>query len=759
MSIENPRRSLLAGMAGLLCWASVTLAGQPGPAPEAARADYWVAPDGKDTNPGTKAAPFATLSRARDAVRQKVAAGLTKDLLVVLRGGTYSQTETLTFGPEDSGNEKYSITYAACPGEKVVLSGGRRIAGWKKGEGNVWTVELPEVKAGSWYFRQLFVAGQRAIRARTPNVDDEKPWWHIRTSSIQGEQVPPEDVPITVTVTGPIQAYRQPEAVELIYIANNNGSRKPLGAVNAEEQTITLNPPHRWNPSAFGSEWRLSVPVAGWACYLENAREMLDQPGEWYLDRQTGVLSYWPREGEDLTRDEVVAPVLHNTLLAVRGTAAQAVRNLHFRGLHVEHVEWPMPATGYLGMFCCNIPVGDGPKPGHRFTDAAVEFEQARACDFVEGRIAHVGAMGLCLRGGTTDNVIEGNEICDAGGGGIGLGYPNVAFGYLDAAAPPGSHEYTGYRVANNYIHHCGLTDYGAGGLVIFSTRDGVFSHNLIHDIAYFGIGFAGSQDPQVPFAGNNRVEFNHVYRAMQVTQDGAALYATFAQYDQGGLIRGNLLHDQVANVFDNPSGMPQGAAGIYLDGFCKGCRFEANVAYRTSQSLFIGLDLVRGVKDNLWLDNAFIGPNAPAPPQEFTDAMAGYAGLEPAYRHLQKDAAPIADYYPLTESVSTNGVWSGYQFHRPKSDDGAVAVCRRNLAKDGSVRLPLRGLNATASYELKLSADSFNGLLIYPSQLRAELLLPEGQTRMTGQQLMSEGLPIQAQPEQILWITYRRVP
>jgi len=132
-------------------------------------ADFYVAVGGKDTNAGTAAAPFATLARAREAVRGKIKDGLTQDIVVEIRGGTYPVAETLTFGPEDSGTEKYSITYAAAPGEKVVLDGGRRIGGWKKGTDRIWTAVLPEAKAGTWYPRQLFVDGQRAIRARTPN--------------------------------------------------------------------------------------------------------------------------------------------------------------------------------------------------------------------------------------------------------------------------------------------------------------------------------------------------------------------------------------------------------------------------------------------------------------------------------------------------------------------------------------------------------------------------------------------------------------
>ena len=169
----------LAGATGRLA-TNTPVAPQP-----AKPADFHVAVSGKDTNPGTAAAPFATLARARDAVRGKIKEGLTKEIVVEIRGGTYPVTETLTFGPEDSGTEKFSITYAASPGEKVVLSGGRKIGGWKKGTNEIWTAEIPEVKAGRWYPRQLFVNGQRAIRARTPNADDKNPWWRIKTTDVK----------------------------------------------------------------------------------------------------------------------------------------------------------------------------------------------------------------------------------------------------------------------------------------------------------------------------------------------------------------------------------------------------------------------------------------------------------------------------------------------------------------------------------------------------------------------------------------------
>ena len=141
-------------------------------------ADFFVSPKGNDrwsgrlADPAGADGPFATAARARRAVRELLPTLNPRSTVrVVLRGGTYFLDETLTLGPEDSGARGAPVVYAAAAGEKVVLSGGRRIAGGRWGDANgrkAWIVDLPEVKEGKWSFRQLFVNGQRRPRTRLP---------------------------------------------------------------------------------------------------------------------------------------------------------------------------------------------------------------------------------------------------------------------------------------------------------------------------------------------------------------------------------------------------------------------------------------------------------------------------------------------------------------------------------------------------------------------------------------------------------------
>ena len=607
-------------------------------AAEPPRADLCVAPGGNDSSPGTPEAPLASLGRARDLVRQRIAAGQDADLAVLIRGGTYRLEQPLVFGPEDSGSDRHSITYAAWPGERVVLSGARRIAGWRRGTGPLWSVELPEAKAGQWHFRQLFVNGRRAVRARFPNAGDA---CRIRSSNARPGAPDANEATYTIGVDRPIKAWDNIADVEFVWIHNNDGSRKRLGGLDEARQTFTLPPPHQWPLRVLPGEYQIGYPLVGQLGYFENALEMLDEPGEWYLDRGapgagagSGVLSYWPREGEEMERAEVDAPVVHKTLLAVIGQPERPVRNLRFRGIQVAHVDWPLPPQGFTAMFgCLQLACREKPQPWAKFhwIEAAVTFQHAHNCHFTEGGVAHAGGIGLALLAGTAGNVVEGNQIHGLGGGGI------VAGGIrnrdtLQWADPLGKDDHKGYRIANNHIHHCGLDYFGAIGIFIGSAQEAVVAHNLIHDIAYSGIVLSGNEDKDLPFARDNTIEANHIHDVMKTAVDGAGLYVSFPQAGAGAAIRRNWIHSLRPSTFNSRERGPFTCPGVYLDGVrphlgVKGYHFQGNVVYSCGEPLFL-LHCKR--EDNTWQDDVF---QKDPPPRDVLEAIAREAGLEPAYR------------------------------------------------------------------------------------------------------------------------------
>lgn len=569
-------------------------AGEPSVRPQ-----FVVAPGGDDANPGTEQRPLATLKRAKEAVRRRIAAGLTSDVTVLIRGGTYQLTEPLVFGPEDSGTENCAVTYAAWPGETVVLSGGRKISGWRPGEGKIWTARVPGVEEGKSYFRGLFVNGRRAVRARTPNEDDESAYWPLKAAELS------QDLKrYTLTLaSGLLKSWQNASDVEVLMAGNWAVNRKRVQTIDAKAGVVVLAPPHPPVPP-----W--NRPGPGRWCYFENAREMLDRPGEWYLDRQTGLLSYWPLPGEDMTRAEVVAPLL-SRLVEVTGTPDRPVRNLHFKGISFQYTDWPLPAGGYFGVQACHyVTAGESRERWHRIP-AAIRFDYAEGSSVEDGAIAHLGGGGIELVSSCRDNLIQGNHIFDVSGNGVMLGGPKT-----EAEVPKNN------RVSNNHVHACGVEYHGAVGIWVGFTEGSVISHNLVHDLPYTGISVGWQWNPEPSPCKRNVIEYNHIYNVMNRLCDGGGIYTLGLQ--PGTTIRGNHIHDVHRSRF--AQGAPNN--GMFIDQGSKGYLFEGNVIYSTHAELVRFNQCSR--EWHTWRDNHF---GEPAEVKESGKEIILKAGLQPPYR------------------------------------------------------------------------------------------------------------------------------
>ncbi len=571
-----------------------------------ARADFYVAPNGSDQNAGTEAAPFATIQQAQKAVRAVIAAGLSSNMMVLLRAGTYPLAEPLVFGPDDSGTEKFSVTYSAFPGETVVISGGRPITGWQHGDGKLWTVQLPDVAAGRWYFPELFVNGQRAVRARTPNRDAKAPFYQLTGATLSNDLSRWE----LKLAPGQVAAWKNLSDVEAVVLGTWEITRKRLEAVAPQTGTVTLAPPHVRGHSSI-------QPAAGMFCYFENARAMLDEPGEWYLDRQTGILAYWPLPRQDMTKAGVVAPVL-TRLLDVKGTPDHPVRNLHFRGIEFAYTTWELPAFGYTGVQACfyNLTDFNGSKVLGRIEEA-IRFEFAQDCSVEDGEIAHLGGTGIAFRRGCVNDLIEGNRIYDISANGVMIGEATDTSNATESVRSN--------RVANNEIHSCGIVYYGGEGLWAGFTEATRIDHNLLYDLPSLAISVGWQWNDLPTNCKGNVVEANCVHHAETMLADGGGIY--FLGNQPGSIIRGNLVRDIHKNSLSTPF---YNQCGIYLDDGCRGILVESNIIFRVDKPISHNM----GVKDDwnkLQANYAEAEPDGPG----FFKAVADQAGPEPAFRKL----------------------------------------------------------------------------------------------------------------------------
>lgn len=567
-------------------------------------ADFFVATNGNDRwsgrlaapNPAGSDGPFATLGRARDAVRELKAreGGLKRDVTVLIRGGVYRLEQPLLLGPEDSGSDQHSISYAAYPSEKAVVSGGRVIRGWKRGQGQLWSVEIPEVKAGKWAFRELFMGDQRQVRARTPNEG----FFRI-------EKYRKEDRTQFTFRAGDLKNGKNLSDVELVLFYDWEIARAFLKSVNETSNTVQFQRPVG-NPGA--DFWAFCQFDPHQRYYLENALEFLDAPGEWYLDRHTGRLTLWPAKNEDLNRIEVTAPQTEQ-LLRVIGTAQEPVRNLRFLDLAFAHTDFPLSEAGYNGMQACFHTAGDRRT---KAIPAAVEFQWATGCRFAGNRIRHVGTSGLWFHAGARDNQIVGNEVGDVAANGIMVG---------DTAGRPRDPAEVSRNntVANNYVHNCGVDYFGCIGIWLGHTERGVVAHNEICDLPYGGISVGWTWNPSPTVCKENIIEYNHIHHVIKEMADSGGIYTL--GFQPGTVLRGNLIHDVEKTHGRAPSN------GMFIDEGSKGFLIEGNIIYNTPDG---AVRFNQSQKDwHTFRDNTFLADSTtPQLPPE-----AAKAGLEPEFR------------------------------------------------------------------------------------------------------------------------------
>jgi hypothetical protein len=407
------------------------------------------------------------VGRARDAIRalKREAGGtLSSPVTVAIRSGHYALAAPLELTPEDSGTEQARITYAAYGEETPVLSGGREIGGWTEGTVNdqpCWVVELPEVREGKWSFHELWVDGQRRPRARHPNegllVIESVPGADLSTDVFKGQDR-------FVFAPGDFRARENLEDVDVVVLHYWIGERLAVWGLDAPARTVRFVRPARMR--LFESHGAGS-PRARY--YVENARELLDAPGEWYLDRKAGRLSYQPRPGESIAGFRAIAPALPQLLrLEGRPEAGQFVEHVTFRGLTFAHSEW-WPAR--------DDPVGEQAAvrvPG------AIRGEGVRACRFEACTVAHVGNYAIELGRGCSRNVVARCQLHDLAAGGVKLGEPTIR--------PEGPQRSSGNVVEDCHIHDGGHAFHQAVGVWVGQSPDNRVAHNHIHDLDYTGI-------------------------------------------------------------------------------------------------------------------------------------------------------------------------------------------------------------------------------------------------------------------------------
>ncbi|MFI5355878.1 MAG: right-handed parallel beta-helix repeat-containing protein [Opitutales bacterium] len=545
---------------------------------------FHLAPRGRDRAAGTRQQPWGTLAGARDNLRALRAAGrLTGEATVLVHAGTYPLKETVKFTPADS-----HTRYVAAPGAAPVFDGGERLTGWQVGERNgrtEWTLDLPEVAAGKRHFRSLFVNGRRAPRARFPKfTPDAKGAQNVLRI---GEIKNPERTELFAgsdtfkPKPGDVQAWDSLGDAEFVVMHYWIEERLPRPQLNprtgwlrfARRSAFCLYESHE---DTFGNR-----ALARY--YIDNLFEALTEPGEWYLNRETGRLHYLPRPGETPANTEIVAPRLLAFLQAsglffndtgdpLDAHATRHVRGLHFAGLAFRHADWFSPLAtmpGHHKPFGDDYPIGGSPQAAHA-VPGSVSFRAARECSFTDGVIEHAGLYGLEFEEGCRECAAVGNHLHDLGAGGIRASGTD-----LDGS----SDGRTGHlRITDNHIHDIGRIFHQGVGVLLMHAFDCLVAHNHIHHACYTGISLGWTWGYRETPSRNNVVEHNLIHDiGAGILSDMGGIYTLGVQ--PGTILRGNHLHHIWSHDY--------GGWGIYLDEGSAHLLVEHNLVHDTKDAPF----------------------------------------------------------------------------------------------------------------------------------------------------------------------------
>jgi len=555
-----------------VCRAAKTPPAAAKPKPPAETA-FYVAPSGDDhwsgkladPNPDRTDGPFASVTRARDVVR-----ALTErtpgPIMVYLRGGLYQLKEPLVFTPQDSGSADSPVIYAAYTGETPVLSGGRIIAGWKQDANGLWSAP-----AGTdWNFHQLFVNGQRRQRARLPATGFFRTDGQIPQGQNASFRFHPGDIKPAWAGLG---------NVEVVAIDKWMDLRMTITSV--EGNTVTTD---GYRPANFDNP-----DVRYW---IENVPEALAAPGMWYLDRRAGVVFYRAQPGEDLSRAEVVAPVLEQ-VIRFDGGRGSTVHDLRLRGLSVSYADWtltPLDSNVQRGTIQADAQRG-----------ASIEATGAQDIAIEKCTFTHFGQYAVAFGQGSKRIRIVANEMTDLGAGGVKIGdvhgnvnpkiqpqrgaerslfrWPTDPSQYRAGPDYPRDEAATcsDNVVTDNRIHDLGVVFPAAVGIWVGQSPGNTIAHNEIHDTYYSGISCGWTWGFGPTAAHNNVIEYNLIYNIGRgLLSDMGAIYLLGVQ--PGTVVRNNVVHD--VSRFPEPGGY--GGWGVYLDATTSDVTVENNLVYRT---------------------------------------------------------------------------------------------------------------------------------------------------------------------------------
>lgn len=520
-----------------------------------------------DVPDGYGAGPVATFERVMDLLRNMRACGVLQPITVKIMGDYYLESSVKLgfsfanpfFAKDLSMN---NITFTSYDVGSSRIIGGRRATGFVRDTFrgiSCVSLSLPEVKAGTLHFSDLYIGKKRATPAIYPKEGTLR--------AVTTENPAPESFLIGskwfIAHKEDLAAIEGIEHATVSYYHYWIDEHSPVESYDRESGKLTMRYSSRFQISADYER----DSTAEFYYRLENIPEGFTDPGDWYLDVKEGMLYYIPTD-EDPAPEllEAYLPTLEN-LVTVGGTKGNKIRGIRFQNLEFfcsrgDYVSRDM-VDGEEKCYAadiqslCNAP-------------GAVRFLYAEDCEVSNCRFSNLGLHAVEIFKGCTNVRVENNRMEDLGGGGIKL------MGGTHGEDPANTS--TSCSLCGNTIRRIGLSHAAACGILVIHSAHNDISENTISDTRYSGIsvGWVWGYYPSV--TRGNRIKNNHISRiGMGDLSDMGGIYLLGPQ--DGTVVEGNTVHDINSAHY--------GGFGIYTDEGASFITVESNLVYRCKTACY----------------------------------------------------------------------------------------------------------------------------------------------------------------------------
>lgn len=483
--------------------------------------------------------PLDTVDKATSALK-RLKNTSPKDTYVILMPGLHKVAQTLKFDTTNTSSDYKVVFTSYNKNDKGVISGGTDLTGkFTHYENGIYRAP---VTVGT-QSRQLYVDGVKGVRARSEGRLEG-----FTNTTVYGSDKYPVKDENGARVYGVITAedtsykdFKHVDDLEFVFYKLWTMARCGVDSITTNDDgTISF---HMDSPGFENLSMRGNTGPNSPA-WIENAYELIDQGGEWYLDEEgdgaNGYLYYLPRKGENMATAQVILPTFDNysyqdgPIIKVEGTADAPARNVEFNGVEISHTTWTRPSTVYGHSDAQNNHIRESIKAdnntGDRISDGAIDVFYADNIDFLNCDFTRLGNTALRLLDGSKNCDVIGNEFYYLSGGAVNIG--DFKYGAYTASSSQSKIDSDAPKIVkninftNNYIHHVAQDYWSASAISAGFPENANIMHNEICNIPYSGMHIGYGHSSYAWSTMLIRIENNYIHDLFQGDiYDGGCIY------------------------------------------------------------------------------------------------------------------------------------------------------------------------------------------------------------------------------------------